>query len=62
MPILRRTGCNPPCGVYVTLRRPLLMDRWFLMPKDLMMVKYLNYNLDPALIRLKFEGTRKYLP
>ena len=46
----------------MTLRRPLLMDRWFLMPKDLMMVKYLSDNLDPALIRLKFEGTRKYLP
>ena len=28
----------------------------------LMMVKYLNDNLDPAMIRAKLEGTRKYLP
>ena len=28
----------------------------------LMMVKHLDDNLDPALIHLKFEETRKYLP
>ena len=28
----------------------------------LMMAKYLIDNLDPAVIRAKLEGTRKYLP
>ena len=28
----------------------------------LIMAKYLINNLDPAVIRIKLEGTRKYLP
>ena len=28
----------------------------------MMMAKYLKDNLDPAVIRVKLEGTRKYLP
>ena len=28
----------------------------------LMMAKYIRGNLDPAVIRIKLEGTRKYLP